>query len=194
MRKLSVVLFLLSIIATPVLANFIRNSGFETAGTASDLAENWEWDAPDQHGSYWGSATRTNWRAHADSWEGALRGIWAGAGANGGVWQEASASPGANYEASAWFWADATWSSTEQGIKLEFYDADYGSPLLTATNSFADVGETWVRKYIRCVAPAGAVWVRPVVWADGAGASGALQFDAVELRRVPLPGSVFAFR
>jgi hypothetical protein len=58
--------------------NLLDNGGFETPGTFSYFAENWEWMNPDTHGSVWGTASRESWRARTGSWEATIRGSWAG--------------------------------------------------------------------------------------------------------------------
>jgi hypothetical protein len=131
---------------------------------------------PDDHGERWGSAARVAWRPTEGAWHGALCGTWSNSYGYGGFWQEVPAVPGRDYAFGAWFWADATWWATDQGIKVEFLDGAAGGSniLLAATNAFYDVGETWAYKEVSGTAPANATWVRVVVYANGIGANGAL--------------------
>ncbi len=169
-------------------SNLLRNTGFETAGSSSNSAASWQDGVPDRHGDLWGTARRADWRSRAGSCEGAIRGLWAGAGTVGGMWQEAPAIPGERYRLSGWFWADRTWSSGSQSLQLEFLSGDARGTtyLQTSGTSLAGVGETWVQKTIEAVAPAGAIWVRAVIVANDVGANGALQFDEFRLERVPV--------
>ncbi|MGD9781919.1 MAG: TIM-barrel domain-containing protein [Kiritimatiellia bacterium] len=164
--------------------NLLNNPGFEeAAGTNGNGAAYWETGVPDAHGERWGSAARVAWRPTEGAWHGALCGTWSNVYDYGGFWQEGPAIPGRDYAFGAWFWADATWWATDQGIKVEFFDGAAGGSnvLLAATNAFYDVGETWAFKEVAATAPANATWVRVVVYANGIGANGALQFDDLSL-------------
>lgn len=164
-------------------ANLLNNPGFETPGSSTNVALYWDVDDPDLHGEAWGNARRVNWRAHAGSWEGTLRGTWAGAGSSGGFWQEVPATPGRRYRYTAWFWADSSWSPGAQGMKLEFFSgATKGETLLqAATNFLTGIGETWVERSMEGIAPSNATWARVVIFTDNASANGALQFDDLAL-------------
>ncbi|MFH0880457.1 MAG: hypothetical protein V2A34_12145 [Lentisphaerota bacterium] len=192
MKKIwiTVCLVLFCMSAGSSMANLLQNAGFETEGTNSMTAQYWLWGAPDIHGSYWGSASRENWRSHSGTWEGAIKGSWCGLD-SGGWWQESSGKAGVTYSLSAWFWADNSWTNQQtQGMKIEFLSgAQNGQTLLgTVSNSFSGVGETWVQKTVQGVAPEGTTWIRAVIYADGVGAEGALQVDDVEL--VAEPGTM----
>ena len=164
--------------------NLLNNPGFEdAAGTNGNGAAYWEAGVPDNHGERWGSAARVAWRPTEGSWHGALCGTWSNSYNYGGFWQEVPAVPGRDYTFGAWFWADSTWWATNQGIKVEFLaGATGGSNILYAlTNAFYDVGQTWAYKEVAGTAPSNATWVRVVVYANGIGANGALQFDDLAL-------------
>ncbi|HPT16950.1 MAG TPA: Calx-beta domain-containing protein, partial [Kiritimatiellia bacterium] len=164
--------------------NLLNNPGFEAAaGTNGNGAAYWETGVPDDHGERWGSAARVAWRPTEGSWHGALCGTWSNSYGYGGFWQEVPAVPGRDYAFGAWFWADATWWATDQGIKMEFLDGAAGGSniLLAATNAFYDVGQAWAHKQVAATAPTNATWVRVVVYANGIGANGALQFDDLSL-------------
>lgn len=192
MRVALVCLLPILLISTNVLGgtNVLLNAGFETEGSSSDKALNWEWWNPDQHGSTWGVAYRKDWHAHSGSWGGVIAGTWAG-GDNGGWWQERQAIPGATYTFSAWFWADNSWTNqSDQGIKIEFFSGvgrgeTYISQVYT---TFQGVGESWVQKSVSGVCPTNATWVRIVTWANSVGSDGALQFDDFSL--VVEPGTL----
>jgi len=181
------------VVMRPIAGNHLQNPGFENAGLGPTNALHWNWGDPDVHGGWWGSTVRTNWRAHAGSWEAGIRGTWAGLGDSGGIWQERTGVPGRQYTASGWFWADSAWTSVIQGLKLEFYTTGYGDPLLVVTNAFDDVEENWVRKKVQAIAPPNAAWARTVIWADGAGTDGALQFDDMDMISSP-GGTCFVVR
>jgi hypothetical protein len=68
-------------------------------------------------------------------------------------------------------------------MKLEFLTGDtHGTNYLQAvTSTFSGVTQNWTQKFMIATAPAGAEWVRVVVFAEGAGANGALQFDDLRL-------------
>ncbi len=164
--------------------NLLNNPGFEVAaGTNGNGAAYWETGVPDDHGERWGSAARVAWRPTEGSWHGALCGTWSNSCGYGGFWQEVPAIPGRDYTFGAWFWADATWWASDQGIKVEFLDGAAGGSniLLGVTNAFYDVGEIWAYKEVAGTAPANATWVRVVAYANGIGANGALQFDDLSL-------------
>jgi hypothetical protein len=174
---------------SPYQTNLLRNASFETAGSTSERAQSWEYNNPDAHGSYWGSAARADWRHYPETqgaYEGVVRGTWAGMGDIGGWWQEGPADGGMTYEASAWFWADAAppygpWSATLQELKIEFFSPAYQQLGLSATN-FQDVADGWTQKIVRGTAPAGTAWARFVVSVVGAGPAGALNVDHADLR------------
>ena len=188
MKRSVAVLVLTVVAAVPVQANMLSNASFETAGSVDSKAENWEWGNPDAHGAAWGNATRESWRAHSGSWEGTVRGAWAGSD-YGGWWQEKRATPGVTYTFSAWFWADSTWTNQQdQGMKIEFFDGteeESGQMIYAVTNAFSDIGEAWVKKTVQAVAPTNAVWVRVVIYASGVGQDGAFQFDDLVLEEEP---------
>lgn len=176
--------------------NILRNPSFEDQGSDSEKAQYWQMGNPDSHGSTWNTPDvssgyapkRRNWRGHSGSWEAAIEGAWwSGRDDYGGWWREGAATPGLTYYGSAWFWADATaanqWTATLMELKIEFYDAGYTQLLVVATN-FQDIGQTWNKKSITSVAPAGTAWARLVCASSGNGSQGALQIDDVELRAV----------
>ncbi|MFH0953041.1 MAG: protein kinase [Verrucomicrobiota bacterium] len=171
-------------------SNLVRNASFGIAGSSLQQAYCWELGRPDERGGRWGTASRQPWRGRQDGWEGTIGGQWAGS-ADGGWWQEVAAVPGRTYEASAWFWADrgqyGTWTSSVQGIKIEVY-AGSGARrelLRAVTNCFADLGEAWTQKVVRCTAPEKADWVRLEIFASGVGKAGSLQIDDVSLTVPP---------
>ncbi len=165
-------------------SNLLRNFSFEQPVSTDSRARYWLGGTPDGLGGIWGNAARVNWRAHGGEWEAAVRTDWGGTYQNfGGWWQEAAVTPGTTYQASAWFWADNTWSATEQDFKVEFYNG--GSCISTSRVTLADVRESWTQKVITATAPALATSAHVVVSVSGAGANGALQFDEVEFRRRP---------
>ena len=172
--------------------NLLRNPSFETAVASGGPAYYWELGDPDHHGGTWGNVARTNWHVIQGSWGGTICGTWAGTN-YGGWWQEAPAVTGQTYRFTGLFWSDARWdnywTSTVEGIKLEFYNAS--TNLITAvTNNFTILAELWVGHSVEATAPASSEWVRAVIYADGVGFQGALQFDDVSLTAVgpPAPG------
>ena len=180
------------LISTSVLGgtNVLLNAGFETEGSSSAEALNWEWWNPDPHGSTWGTATRESWRSHGGTWEGAIAGQWRG-DTVGGWWQEKAVIPGATYTFTAWFWADSAWTNqSDQGMKIEFYSGETaGSTLITeVVTNIQGIGESWVQYGLTAVAPTNATWVRAVIWAQDVAADGALQFD--DLMLVVEPGTL----
>ena len=187
-RVLVVLLSILFITANaPAASNLLLNAGFETEGSSSTKAYNWEWWNPDPHGSTWGTATRESWRSYEGSWEGAIAGQWRG-DTVGGWWQEKAVIPGATYTFTAWFWADSAWTNqSDQGMKIEFYSGETGgSTLITeVVTNIQGIGESWVQYGLTAVAPTNATWVRAVIWAQEVSADGALQFDDLKLMVEP---------
>lgn len=163
--------------------NQLLNPSFEQQGSTTNHPYYWHSGEPDIHGSRWGSAGRVAWRSHDGTWQCTVKGTWAGAGNEGGLWQERPVLPGRTYEFSAWFWSDSTWSATKQGMKLEFLTGNPGGTnyLQATTSTFSNVGQTWTKKSMSATAPPGAEWVRAVIFVEGAGANGALQFDDLHL-------------
>lgn len=163
--------------------NLLRNAGFELQGSSTNNALYWIPGEPDLHGETWGSGLRVSWRSHSDTWQGTVRGTWAGAGSEGGFWQEAPAAPGRAYRFSAWLWADSDWAPSLQAMKIEFFSgASMGETMLVAhTNTFTGVGPTWTNRAMQATAPTNADWVRVVIVASGVSGSGALQFDDLRL-------------
>jgi hypothetical protein len=164
--------------------NMLKNAGFETAG--SSFAQYWERNYPDTHGASWGSASRQTWRTMGGSFEGAILGTWAGAYTNGGCWQEVPATPNRQYRFATLLFADDwgnKWTSTVHGIKLEFYTASTGL-LYAVSNIFNDISDHWGGHSVQAVAPINTAWMRAVIFAEGLGPNGALQFDDVSLIEV----------
>lgn len=162
--------------------NLVRNPSFETQGSSSMRAYNWEWGSPDTNGGYWGSASRESWRSRSGTFLGVLRGRWSG-NDFGGYWQHSPALSNRTYRASAWFWNDPNWTCTFPEFKIEFFDSslqliDYANVVVRSTNTH------WTRNTVTATAPTNAVGVRVVIAMYGAGNDGALQFDDVELRAV----------
>ncbi len=187
MKKTGLIIVVIAMGIMSVQAGLLGNAGFETAGTDGTKAQNWEWDNPDHNGSTWGTASRESWRFHSGAFEAAICGSWKG-DTEGGWWQQAAAEPGVTYTASAWFWADDGWTAGEQVFKLEFYDVNFGSPLLVVTNVLSGLSPNWAEEHVQASAPENAAFVRVVVFAADVGASGALQFDDLSL--VAEPGTV----
>lgn len=156
--------------------NLFVNPGFEIAGSTTNLAYAWEAGNPDEHGAAGGTALRVNWRPLTGEAHATIRGTWSGAGTGGFFWQDVPAAPSETYEFSAWFWADSNWSTGEQGMKMEFFDAQTNM-ISAAPLTFGGIGESWVQKSIQAVVPTNAAWVRLVIYADNVGSAGALQFD-----------------
>ena len=166
--------------------NQLLNPGFETQGVTTNHPYYWNAGDPDLNGDVDGSAGRVSWRSHGGTWEGTIRGTWAGLGNAGTFWQERPVLSGRTYKLSAWFWADSTWSAGKQGMKIEFLT---GTPtgtnyLLAVTSLVSGVGQAWTQKTMTATAPPGGQWVRAVVFAESAGANGALQFDDLSLEPV----------
>ncbi len=165
--------------------NLLRNSSFETEGSWAERAAHWEWNNPNQQGGIWGTASRRDWNKVSGSWQGTICGTWGGAD-NGGWWQELVCVPGRRYRFSGYFFSDGEgnkWTADEQAIKVEF---------LTATTNFIsqviadleDIGPNWVHKEMEVQTPTNAYLIHAVVYANGVGANGALQFDDLELVEV----------
>ena len=188
MKKVLLHVFLILATGPAVFAasNLLQNAGFETQGSSSAQAYHWEWNNPDQNGAMLGSASRESWRQLSGSWEGTIRGTWAGAGSSGCIWQQVPATPGKTYRFTALLWADDwanKWTSTSQVIKLEFYSGT--TNLLSATtNQIGEITQNWVGRNVQAVAPTNAAWVRGVILAEGVGSNGALQFDDLSLIEV----------
>lgn len=163
--------------------NLLNNGHFELGGSTTNKALYWTAGEPDTHGHTWGTGTRVNWRSVSGSWIGAIRGTWSGEGSTGGLWQEAPAQAGRSYRFSAQLWADNNWSTGEQGLKIEFFDggSDPQNLLLAVTNRFTGIGQSWTERSVQATAPSGATWVRAVIYANGVGGNGALQFDDLTL-------------
>ena len=190
MKRLQIVLAcsLMLLPAGMAAANLLNNPGFETQGSTNSQASYWEWDVPDQHGSNWGTASREQWNLIFGSWMGAIRGTWAGAGNNGGYWQEVLATPGTRYRFTGWFYADGDgnqkkWTADAQGMKLEFSNSG-GTLIAMAEQPILDAGPNWVFKSMEATAPANTAWIRVVIYADGVGPEGSLQFDDLDLSTV----------
>ncbi len=158
--------------------NLLRNPSFEERIPDSERrAQYWTMHHPDAYGDTFGSASREDWRSFDGLFIMAIRGLWANAGHYGGVWQESAAEPGETYKASARFWADPDWEAATQEIKLEFWTADYNELLATKSTVLRRVGPDWRQYTVQAKAPEGAERVRLVIFAEGAGEYGALQFD-----------------
>lgn len=174
--------------------NIISNPSFEAQGSTAERAAYWEWDRPDQHGSYWNSGDQgtpkrhNDWRAHSGSCEAAIEAQWwSGRDNYGGWWREGVATPGLTYQGSAWFWADArvdnVWTADMMEIKIEFYDTG-GTQLFYTANQFQGINEKWTKKTVSGIAPPGTAWARLVIDSYGNGTQGSLQFDDAELRAI----------
>jgi len=163
--------------------NLLRNGSFEeeSASGIVNEANYWKMGAPDEHGDYWGSASRENWRGVDGEFVGTIRGIWANYGHFGGMWQEVAAVPGRTYQFSGWFFCDAEWMARTQEIKLEFWSADYQETLHTESLPIKECDVDWEQLTFKAVAPANAAWVRVVINVNNVGAMGALQFDNLKL-------------
>ncbi|MFH0952774.1 MAG: carboxypeptidase regulatory-like domain-containing protein [Verrucomicrobiota bacterium] len=169
--------------------NLLNNWSFEIAGSTADTAAYWEWNVPDQHGSFWDTAARVDWRhypTNEGAWCGAIRGSWFGGLTSGGFWQEVPAVPGGHYAFSAWFWADdgnpfGPWTASNQVMKLEFYSPPGYTLVKVVTQQVAVFTQIWEQVTLHSIAPAGCDWVRVVVAADGVGNMGALSLDALSL-------------
>lgn len=186
---LAAALTAVTLFAAEEATDLLTNGGFEDGvPEAAQDAQNWKRGQPDGHGDGWGSAVRVDWRAHGGKMALAIRGTWAGAGANGGVWQEAMAIPGQRYTASAWIWADGAWKAEKQELKIEFWSADHAKLLETHVQPVGAAGEEWAERTVAATAPADAGWVRVVVWADGVGEAGALQVDDIALKQTRAGG------
>jgi len=175
----------------PPTSNLLVNPGFEQQGSSPTAALYWTWGEPNLNGSHWGTAIRENWWPYTNdgpsTYAAAIQGYLAGDN-NGGYYQEVPAITGMTYTFSAHFWADAdppetAWSAGIQNIKLEFLSGQpYGSNfLLVVSNEFHDVGEAWTQKSVTATCPAGAEWVRVVVFAWFVSCCGSLQFDNCSL-------------
>ncbi|MFH0880028.1 MAG: lamin tail domain-containing protein, partial [Lentisphaerota bacterium] len=166
--------------------NLLGNPSFESAGSASYEAYEWQYGNPDGHGGKWSTANRANWGGHSYSYHGAIQ-SGSGGGVNGGWWQEGPASPGRTYQASGWFYTDVNppygpWTAVVQGIKIEFYTNTI--KIKEFSTNFADIGEYWTKKSMKAVAPDGANWARMVAYADNIGTKGAMRVDDTILRTV----------
>lgn len=178
--------FFLACIAAPAFANLLQNSDFESESHSTPQAPlNWKLNEPDDHGDIWGSAIRMDWRARSGSHAVALCGTWANTGDNGGLWQEAEVEPERTYRFSAWLWADADWTANVQELKLEFWDVGRSILLGEDKVSVSGLSEKWTEHSVQGKAPAGAFWVRVVVYVSGVGPSGAMQVDDAALELVP---------
>jgi hypothetical protein len=166
--------------------NLIRNGGFEEAGRqGSHDALHWRWGGPDCHASSWGNFSREQWAAHGGAGLGAIRGSWNGGTNYGGFWQEWPTRAGLTNLVSGWFKQDDGWTSSRQEWKLEFYNGDYY--LLSAlTNVLSGLGADWQLRTMSATAPAGAVFARLVILAEGVGNVGALQCDDLTALARPL--------
>ncbi|OGV45718.1 MAG: hypothetical protein A2X46_09440 [Lentisphaerae bacterium GWF2_57_35] len=164
--------------------NLLRNAGFEAPGNTDSDAYHWTAGLPDSYAGKWGNAARESWRAREGEWEGVVKTTWGGTHENfGGFWQESAVNALTTYQASAWFWADNTWTAAVQEFKVEFYS--FGSCISTSRLLLNDVHAAWTQKAFTATAPVSANAAHVVVNVSGAGGSGSLQFDAVELKRVP---------
>ena len=173
-------------------ANLLNNPSFEQQGLTEERPYYWAAGDPDAHGEMWGTAARVNWRSNSGSWEGAIRGAYSGAGTEGGFWQEVPVQAGQSYRFSGWFWADAgnpygPWGAVEQVIKIEYFSGETGgvSLLSASTATLAGVVQTWEERHVSATAPPGTTWGRVVVLARDISYDGSLQFDDMDLERLP---------
>jgi alpha-glucosidase len=58
--------------------NQLLNPGFEQQGATTNHPYYWHGGDPDLHGEVFGSAGRVSWRSHGGTWQGTVRGTWAG--------------------------------------------------------------------------------------------------------------------
>ncbi len=163
--------------------NLLRNGSFEveSGGAIFTEALYWKFLDPDEHGDYWGSASRENWRAVDGDFIGSIRGLWANRGSHGGVWQEIPAETGKRYRFSGWFFSDPEWSARTQEIMIEFWDAPRKIKVAATNQPITDCNIDWTEISVSAATPEGAAWVRAVVNVIDSGAAGSLQFDKLEL-------------
>lgn len=166
--------------------NLLRNASFEDEADSKILneAKYWKMGSPDEHGDYWGSASRERWRGKDGDFVGAVRGIWANQGHYGGMWQEVEAIAGHTYQFSGWFFCDAEWVARTQEVKLEFWSEDHQTLLSTETATIPECDMDWELVTLQATAPESAAWIRVVINVNNTGAMGALQFDKLLLVQV----------
>lgn len=182
-------------IPPPVATGLVRNGSFETMGSSSSSAMYWQTNFPDSNGNASGSVERVNWRSHFGSWQGTIMGTWRGLGNRGEFWQEANAVPGFQYRFEGWFWADdgnpsGPWAASNQGMRIEF--RSQGGVIDSASNAFEGVNQIWQKRSVWGMAPPNCDKIRIVVYANGAGNAGALQFDDLQLAGYPADSDVDA--
>lgn len=175
------------------ILNLLRNPSFEEEATNSGTSYHWTWDTPDQMGAFWGSTYRTNDRSHTDQYAAQIRDATAGTWAEGGIWQQVTNDfgDGTVWQASGWFWAEASWTTTVQHLKIEWVDSG-NSVMATHFHSFDPPDETWTWVSTVATAPANAAYVRWVVASTGVSDNGYLLIDDAALG--PANGSPFAMR
>ncbi|OGV43596.1 MAG: hypothetical protein A2X46_08145 [Lentisphaerae bacterium GWF2_57_35] len=169
--------------------NVLRNSRFEEPGFGPLQARYWNWDYPNQYGSYWGTATREAWGSYpADegSYVATVRGTWAeGDDTTGGFWQQVTNAWAAGMPWEAWAWCQSDFSPLAGALflQIEFYNGA-GTLITARTNVFADPGAPWTYVSVTATSPANCAYVRWVMGADDVGATGALKFDEAGLSPV----------
>jgi hypothetical protein len=128
--------------------------------------------------SYENSGTpRSRDRSHSGTWAGTL--------VSGGYWasDQKDATNGLTYQGSAWFWADnPPWISPAIELKIEFVGAT--GTIQVSSTTFTDVGNQWVKKTIRAVAPDGTKRAKLVIATSHDISQGTLRFDDAELRAI----------
>jgi hypothetical protein len=177
------VMLAISIDSAMASENLLRNGSFELEAATAVLteAQHWKYTDPDEHGDYWGSASRESWRAIDGDYIGSVRGLWADRGNGGGVWQEVTAEPDATYRFSGWFFCDPEWMARTQEIIIEFWDAAHANIIASERREIAGCDTDWTELSVEAATPEGAVWVRVVINVAQAGAAGSLQFDDLAL-------------
>ena len=155
--------------------NRLRNPGFlygwDGETNSEDAAQGWHTV---------GYAARRAWGSRDGDGRLATLNNWNDDCADGYWYQDVEAEAGARYQFAGWFCADADYSASSVGLKLEFYDIHRA--WIAATGAAVSALSTdWTLCEIGAEAPAGAWWMRAVVAAVGQGVNGTLKFDHLRL-------------
>lgn len=173
----------------PEGTNLLKNAGFELPGSSEFDALHWKRGFPDIHGDQYGNSFRAGWRSHEGSWMAAIGAVpdnW------GGMYQEVPFGSEYDYAFEGYFNRDPAWTAVVQEVKVEFFNNAFnqlGSAILPLTGITSS--GIFTPRSFPASAPAGSTWARTVINVSGAGNSGTLEFDALNVRAFSRPSQSF---